>query len=69
MESQSNMDLFCNWYLVKKTNKSKTKILLKSNGGTMTVSHQATLDGYHNDMWLSENCITNIIALKNLRLY
>ena len=34
----------------------------------MKVSHQATVNGYRNSVWFSENVITNIIALKNLRL-
>ena len=41
---------------------------LKSNGGTTTVSHQATVNGYHNSVWFSKNFITNIIAMGNLRL-
>ena len=40
----------------------------KSNNYTITVSHQATVNGYHNSVWFSENSITNIIALSNLRL-
>ena len=34
----------------------------------MAVSHQATANGYHNSVWFSENAITNIIVLRNLRL-
>ena len=34
----------------------------------MTVSHQATVNGYHNSVWFSENAIANIIELSNLRL-
>ena len=34
----------------------------------MTVSHQATVNGYHNSVWFSENSIANIIALRNLCL-
>jgi hypothetical protein len=36
---------------------------LKSNGGTMTVTHKATMPGYHKDVWFSKRAITNIIAL------
>ena len=42
MDSQSKMDLFCNRALVENTTKSKMKMQLKRNDGTMTVSHQAT---------------------------
>ena len=41
---------------------------LMSNGSTMKLSHQATVNGSRNSVWFSENVITNIIALKNLRL-
>ena len=67
MDSQSTMDIFCKKYLAEKTTKSKTKTHLKSNCGTMTVSHKATVTGYHNSVWFSEKAITNIIALINLR--
>ena len=35
----------------------------------MTVFHQATVNGYYKSVWFSENAITNIIALNNLRLW
>ena len=41
---------------------------LKSNDGMTTVSHQAMVNGYHNCVWFSENTITDIIVLINLRL-
>ena len=65
---QSTMDIFCNRALVEKKTESKTKMRLKSNGVTMTVSHQATVKGYHNSVWFSENYITDIIVLRNLRI-
>ena len=34
----------------------------------MTVSHQATMNGYHKNVWFSGNDITNNIELSNLRL-
>ena len=68
IDIQSTMDIFCNRALVEKTTDSKTKMRLKSNGVTMTVSHQATVKGYHNSVWFSENYITDIIVLRNLRI-
>ena len=41
---------------------------LKSNSGAMTVSHKSTVTVYHNSVWFSKKVITEIIALKNLRL-
>ena len=62
------MYLFCNQALVGKIAKSKTKVQLKSNGGTMIVSHQATVNQYQNSVCFSKNNITNIVSLSNLRL-
>ena len=62
------MDLFCNLDLLDNTSKSKANMQLKSNGGTITVSRQITVNGYHNSVRFSGNAITNIIALSNLRL-
>ena len=68
MDIQSTMYIFWNRYLAENTTKSKTKIRLKSNVSTIIVSHQATMNSYHRSVWFSEDSITNIIALRNLRL-
>ena len=68
LDRQSTMDIFCNQDLVEKTAKSKTKMRLNSNSGTMTVSHQSTVNGYHNIVWFIKNSINNIISLINLCL-
>ena len=68
LDIQSTMDIFCNRYLLENTTKSKKKIILNSNGATMTVSHQSMVNGYHNSVCFSENAITNIIALINMCL-
>ena len=68
LDSQSTIDIFCNQFLVEKTNKSKNKMRLKRNGGTMTVSHKATVTGYPKSVWFREKTIMKIIALNNLRL-
>ena len=51
MYIQLTMDLFCNRALVDKIAKSKTKVGMGINIGTMIVSHQATVNGYHNIVW------------------
>jgi hypothetical protein len=66
LDSQSTMDLFCNAALVRKTSKSNSSMILKSNGGTMVVSRRATIPGYNNTLWFSTRAITNIVALRNL---
>jgi uncharacterized protein YodC (DUF2158 family) len=66
LDSQSTMDLICNPALVKKTFKSNTNMRLKSNGGTMIVTHKAKMAGYHMHVWYNTKAITNILALSNV---
>jgi hypothetical protein len=66
LDSQSTMDLFCNPKFVDNIKKSSKSMRLKSNGGTMMVSHKATMKGYKSDVWFSKDAITNNIALSNL---
>jgi hypothetical protein len=60
------MYLFCIAALVSNNSESKSSMRLKSNGGTMTVSHKANLLAYNKSVWFSTRAITNIIALRNL---
>ena len=39
---------------------------LKSNGGTMLVTHKAKMAGYHAHVWYDKRAITNILALSNV---
>jgi uncharacterized protein YodC (DUF2158 family) len=66
LDSQSTMDLICNPALLKRTFKSGTNMRLKSNGGTMTVTHKAKMAGYHTHVWYNTKAITNILALSNV---
>jgi hypothetical protein len=66
LDSQSAMDLFCNPKLVDRTHKTDKKMRLKSDGGTMMVSHKASMKGRKKDVWFSKDAITNVIALSNL---
>jgi hypothetical protein len=60
------MDLFCNRALVENINNSKTTMRLQSNGGHMIVKQEATVKGYHKNVWYIEKAITNIVALSNV---
>ena len=60
------MDLICNPALVKKTFRSSKSMRLKSNGGTMVVTHKAKVAGYHTHVWYNKKAITNILALSNV---
>jgi hypothetical protein len=66
LDSQSTTDLCFNKELVEGINKATTKLRLKGNGGTMTVSHKARIPGYRFEVWYSKNAIANILSLKNL---
>jgi hypothetical protein len=66
LDSQSNVDLFCNAALVSKPSKSKSSMRLKINGGTMVVNLKSPMPGYTKTDWCSTRAITNIIALRNL---
>ena len=58
LDSQSTMDMMCNRALVEKTFKSSKTMRLKSNGGTMEVTHKAKIAGYHTDVWYNKKAIT-----------
>ena len=66
LDSQSTMDFFCNLSLVTETSNSISSMRLKSNGGTMVVTHKGKMAGYHRFFWFSKRAITNNIALRNI---
>jgi hypothetical protein len=66
LDSQSTMDLICNPVLMKKTFKSSTNMRMKSNGGTMMLTHKARMADYHTHVWYNEKATTNILALSNV---
>ncbi len=66
LDNESTMDLFCYAGYVQDMRKADVNLRLKSNGGTMRVTQQATVLGYEQPVWYDKNAITNIIALKNI---
>jgi hypothetical protein len=60
------MDLICNPALVKKMFRSSASMRLKSNDGTMMVTHKAKMAGYHMHLWYNTKAITNILAFSNV---
>ena len=66
LDSQSTMDLTCNKGMVAKVFKSGSSVRLRSNGGSMLVTHKAKMPGYHKNVWFSKKAIANIVALSNL---
>ena len=66
LDSQSTMDLICNKAMVTKVFKSGSSMRLRSNGGSMLVTHKAKMPGYNKNVWFSKKAIANIVALSNL---
>ena len=66
LDNCSTMDLFYNSDQVENITKSGRKITVQGNGGTLAVTHKATLPGYKQDFWFRKDAITNIIALKTI---
>lgn len=66
LDSQSTIDLLCNYKLVRKIFKSNSTMTLRSNGCTMTVTKKAKISGYKKHVWFSKKAITNIVSLRNI---
>jgi hypothetical protein len=67
LDSQSTIDLFCNPDMVRDIRPAESSMKLQSNGGVMTLTHKATLPGYHTDVWYSKDAICNILGLCNVK--
>ena len=65
LDNQSTMSLFCNKRLVQNIHKSPEPLILKSNGGSMTV-HEVASIGKKAEVWFSRNAITNILSVKDV---
>ena len=65
LDKCSTMDLFYHSNLVGNITKAKKNMTVKDNGGTLVVTHTATVSGYKEDVWFIKYSITNLIYLKN----
>ena len=66
LDNQSTVDLFCNPELAHRIRNSRSRMQLRSNGGSMRVNQKATVKGYENEVWFSEKAIADVVALSNL---
>jgi Reverse transcriptase (RNA-dependent DNA polymerase) len=67
LDNQSTIDLFCNPDLVQGICTTNSSVKVKSTGGVLKVNQQATLPGYDAKVWFSNDAITNILSLRNVR--
>ena len=57
LDSQSTIIFFCNTALVANKFKSSNIMRLKSNGGTMLVTHKGEMAGYHKKIGLARELL------------
>ena len=64
IDSQSNMELFCNTKLVGNIYKAKKKMRLQSNGGKVLITNRIQVASYKPHVWFYQKDITTLITLK-----
>ena len=67
LDSQSTTTVICNKKFVTDIRDSNETLSLKSNGGIMRITQQATLKGFEGPVWHSPNAIANILALSDVK--
>ena len=66
LENQSTPYFICNKRFTSEVNKSKTKLKVQGNGGTLVGKHMSKISGYNQITWFGKKDITNILSLKNM---
>ena len=61
------MHVFCNPELVGNVRKAGRKLELESNGGKLPISSIANVDGFEKSVWFSEDAMTNILSLSQVK--
>jgi hypothetical protein len=67
LDSQSTICVFCNKSLLASITKARKPLRLRSNGGSMLLKKQATIENYKHKVWYSADAITNIFSLKQVK--
>ena len=63
LDNQSSVHVFCNRDMVGNIRKAKRTLELESNGGKLPISTIASVDGFEEEVWFSEEAMTNILSL------
>jgi hypothetical protein len=66
LDIQAAATVICNKRLVTDIRASKKTLRLKSNGGTIQIKQQATMEGFRDPVWYSPKALGNVIALKDV---
>ena len=67
LDNQSSVHVFCNPDLVGDVRKAAKHLELESNGGKLPISSIANVDGFEKSVWFSEDAMTNILSLSQVK--
>jgi hypothetical protein len=67
LDNQSSVHVFCNPELVGDVRKAARHLELESNGGKLPISSIANVDGFEKSVWFSEDAMTNILSLSQVK--
>ena len=67
LDNQSSVHVFCNPEFVGNVRKAGRQLELESNGGKLPISSIADVDGFEKSVWFSEDAMTNILSLSQVK--
>ena len=66
LDNQSTTDIFCNGNILKDLKDTNEKMIIYTNGGSLTTNKKGILPGY-GPVWYHPDAITNILSLNNMK--